>query len=135
MATWLLQDTSDSVDGQESVGQLIRDEKELCATLAVFVLQEPRVLIVNFDDAEWLHIGIGGPWAFFEHGVIDPWKSEVAVCDCGGVDKPESVWFAYSNQGSEIPAYWLIPVSTVIELVAAYFRDGELPTSVLWEEV
>jgi hypothetical protein len=137
VATWQLRDLADSGVAREVPAQLIKDEAVLRAALENLVRCEPRVVAIDITDREYLHVGIGGRWAFVEQVVDEPWKAEVALPSDGdkGVEKPASAWFVCGGQGSEIPAKYLMPASEAIELLAGRFRQGTSPDTIQWELV
>jgi hypothetical protein len=136
VTTWDVQDLADSVTDREPLAQLVSDEASLREALEAFSQKEPRVVLVGISDTTYLHVGVGGPWAFVEHVVNVPWKAQVALPTHGcGVEKPTSVWFTCAGQGSEIPAKFLMPAAEAIELVVQLYRKGTLPDTVEWELV
>ena len=134
-AGWQLQDLATSSARQESAILPIADETDLRSQLERLGQLSPHVVSFRMADGEYLQVGIGGPWAFVEHCVDEPWRAEAAVRDptVFPQPQPESVWFVCGGQDSEIPSEYLMPVTEAINLVAAVFRSGRLPESVQWE--
>jgi hypothetical protein len=95
---------------------------------------EPRVFAVELSGNEYLHVGLGGAWAFVEHVVDEPWKAEVALSRLADADqKPESVWFVCGGQGTEIPCQYLMPTAEAVDVVIEYFARGGAASSWQWE--
>jgi hypothetical protein len=95
--------------------------------------RDPRIVVVDINANECLNIGIGGPWAFVEHVVMEPCKAEVATTREIGTEKPRSLRFLSCGAlDTEVLAESLMPVSEAIEVVAGIFRSGALPDNVHW---
>jgi hypothetical protein len=99
---------------------------------------DPRIVKVEIDANQWLHIGIGGQWAFVEHICFEPWKPQIAVLNNRSalVGIPATIRFqADGASDTEILAQYLIPVSEAIELVVHMFQGGTLPETIQWDLV
>jgi hypothetical protein len=131
---WRVKDLADSGLDSEAPDVALADEQALRSELARLATLEPRVVGVALSDKEYLHVGLGGMWAFVEHVVDEPWKAEVALSDLADVgQRPESVWFVCGRQGSEIPGQYLMATAEAIEVVVECLRLDRLPSAWRWE--
>jgi hypothetical protein len=126
---WLLEDLGDGFAGDF---KSVADEQSLRSELMRLASMEPRVVFVALSDNEYVHIGIGGAWAFVEHVIDEPWKCQHAVSN-GAELKPEFVSFIAGGQDSEIPSEALLPIAEAIELLTQFFQQNAVPTSWQWE--
>ena len=130
-----VKDLAESGMGREAPEVEIADERDLRAELSRLARLEPRVAGVELPGNEYLHVGLGGPWAFVEHVVDEPWKAEAALPRAADGSKPESVWFVCGGQGSEIPARFLMPAAEAIDAVAECVRLSGASPGWKWELV
>jgi hypothetical protein len=129
--TWQIDDL-----GANGTRRPVSDEAALRGALEELGQLEPRVVTFDINDYEYMHIGIGGRWAFVEYVVLEPWKAEVARAVEFGVEKPSSLRFLTCGASdTEILAKYLMPLSEAIELVVSFFRHGAPPDTVQWELV
>jgi hypothetical protein len=134
-SVWRVKDLADSGLGREAPEVAVADERALRSELGRLASLEPRVVGIELSGNEYLQVGLGGPWAFVEHVVDEPWKAEVALSRTDAGLKPESVWFVCGGQGSEIPAQLLMPAAEAIEVVVECLRLGGVSPGWEWELV
>jgi immunity protein Imm1 of predicted polymorphic toxin system len=132
---WRVKDLANSGLGREAPEVTVADEQGFRSELARLASLEPRVVGIELSGNEYLQVGLGGPWAFVEHVVDEPWKAEAALPRVGAGAKPESVWFMCGGQGSEIPARYLLPKVEAVEAVVECLRLGGASPAWEWELV
>jgi len=131
---WRVKDLADSGLGREAPEVSVADEQVLRMELSRLASLAPRVVGVELTENEYLQVGLGGPWAFVEHVVDNPWKAEVALSRLSDASqRPESVSFACGGQGSEIPSQYLMRLGEAIEVVVECLRLGGVPSGWQWE--
>ena len=123
MSVWRVRDLACSGFGRESTEASLADEDALRSELVRLASLEPRVVCIELSDVEYLQIGLGGPWAFVEHVVDEPWKAEIALSRSPEAEqKPGSVCFVCGDQESEIPAQYLMSSSEAFQVEAVCLR-------------
>jgi hypothetical protein len=126
IAMWRLKDMAGSGNCQKTSEVPVLDEHALQTELRRLADLEPRVIGIELSTSENLQIGLGGPWAFVEHVVDEPWKAEVAISRTSYTgQKSESVSFVCGGQDSEIPSRYLFPVTEAVEVLVECFRGNE----------
>jgi hypothetical protein len=130
---WRVKDCAESGFGADAPEVAVVDEQALRSHLRGLAHLDPRVVGIEFSASACLQVGLGGPWAFVEHIIDDPWKAEVALSRSASGQKPESVWYTCGGQGSEIPAQYLMPVAEAIDVVAESLRLGGPAPGWQWE--
>ena len=129
---WVLQDM---VEADSSQLFEVCEVDSVRRTLRQLVQGEPRIVQVDLSTNEAIHIGIGGPWSFVQHVTLEPWLAELAMTKRAFDPKPESVWYSYCGELSEVPAKYLLPCAEAIEVVAAFFEQQAIPKEWQWEAI
>src|SRR5262245_25909793 len=88
---WRVKDLAESGFGADAPEVGVVDEQALRSHLLGLAHLDPRVVGIELSAIKCLQIGLGGPWAFVEHIIDDPWKAEVALSRGDSRQKPESV--------------------------------------------
>jgi hypothetical protein len=130
---WQVKDLAESGLGRTGSTVAVADEHALRSELGRLASLGPRAVGIELSGNEYLQLGLGGPWAFVEHVVDEPWKAEVALPHPEARKRPESVWFVCGGQGSEIPSQYLMPAAEAIEVVVQCLRLGGVSPGWRWE--
>ncbi len=131
--TWMLTDVLHPEfmrTGTESI--LIDSENQLATLLEQFAQRLARQLMIQSPRGEFLFVGIGGPSASV-HYYPGP------EGDPGLFAKPprtfnEPVFFSAEGLATKVDPEYLMTPNTAIRVILDFYRTGELPSWIEWEE-
>jgi len=110
----------------------ISSEEQLQTVLQSFQQHEPGFIDLVSPSADTLSLGVGGPLAcaMFIGASGDP----PYLWALGSSPEDTDIEFARGGTPTPVPLNRCLPFANVVEIAAAFFRDGKLPDNIDWDE-
>jgi hypothetical protein len=124
----------DSNNNQNEI--ILSEEKELRDVLNTLAQQGNRIVLLEFPDAGILTIGIGHPYGFVEY-MAENGNPPYLLAINNTYDKTEVPFVEFDSGGTvtSIPKNNCLSFETVMDIVAYFLKNKELPKYVQWVQV